>query len=587
MPSRVWSGAWLADVLLSKRPLCSPVVVTDRLRDLPVLVLDCQAAGATPGHGDLLELGWAVCEQQLAPATIHAHWIARRTDRPVPRAIRELTGWNEAHAASALSEEAAWSALSEDASRLQHSMQRPSVPTLIHYARFELPFLLDLHARLGHGAAFPFEVLCVHAIAARLFPELPRRNIRALAGYLGHSTELSRRCEGHVRATAFIWRALIPQLEAAGVQTWDQLRAWLQATPRPSRPARRSYPLPAAQRRALPDRPGIYRLRRSNADVLYVGKATSIKKRIAGHFSSGGRPNERALEMLTQVHTVDFVETESILEAALLESDEIKRLDPAYNVQLRSAERHAWFASRDLSEQLPAPDAAHRTGPLPSQRALAPFAALIELAGGAEASPRLRASALAVPWHIGPEQALFAAGWHVFATEHLNHDASSPARRIERAARTLWLLRGRDEVAASTEAAPDAWDQARVLRRLERNLVQGGLIKRRARWLCLLAEADVAFREAPMRQARRLVLSCARVLERGPLAHVAELASCAPRSWVPHQRRQACFDAASYDRMRVLTTELHRVLDEGGEVGVRVGSRLWLGERLVQLMRSL
>jgi len=93
----------------------------------------------------------------------------------------------------------------------------------------------------------------VHAIAARLFPDLPRRNIRALAGYLGHSTDLLRRSAGHVAATAFIWRALVPLLEADGIRTWRELTVWLGETAPRSRPARRVYPMAAQQRRALPE----------------------------------------------------------------------------------------------------------------------------------------------------------------------------------------------------------------------------------------------------------------------------------------------------------------------------------------------
>jgi len=44
------------------------------------------------------------------------------------------------------------------------------------------------------------------------YPDLPRRNLRALAGFLGHSLHLERRALGHVRATAFIWRKLVAEL---------------------------------------------------------------------------------------------------------------------------------------------------------------------------------------------------------------------------------------------------------------------------------------------------------------------------------------------------------------------------------------
>jgi len=48
--------------------------------------------------------------------------------------------------------------------------------------------------------------------------------------------------------------------------------------------------------------------------------------------------------------------------------------------------------------------------------------------------------------------------------------------------------------------------------------------------------------------------------------------------------RQACFDAAAYDRLRVLGTELRRVQAEGGEAALRVGAHVFAGERLAALM---
>src|SRR5437763_466044 len=118
------------------------------LRDLDVLVLDCQASGATPAYGDLLELGWAIGNGAgLGP--VHEYAVVPRTTRPISRAVRELTGWSEARAGLAVSETQAWLALRESLAN------RARMPTLIHFARFELRFLEDLHARLGDGSEFP------------------------------------------------------------------------------------------------------------------------------------------------------------------------------------------------------------------------------------------------------------------------------------------------------------------------------------------------------------------------------------------------------------------------------------------------
>lgn len=564
------------------------------LADLEVLAIDCQAGGATPAHGDLLEIAWAVCGPGAA-GPLQQCFVIPRTERRVPGPVRELTGWSEACLAEALPEQAVWAALRRDIEGVaaRNGGTWP-VPAVIHYARFELPFLRDLHERLDASGAFPIDAICLHAIATRLFPDLPRRNIRALAGYLGHSTDLLRRSGGHVEASAFIWRALVPRLGELSIRTTDELSAWLER-PAPARSReRRVFPLASERRRALPDRPGVYRFLRSNGDVLYVGKAASIKKRVAGHFSarSSARSSksptattERVLELLSQVQDVAFTETASILEAALLESDEIKRIDPPYNVQLRTGERSAWFATAEMSAAAVLPDAAHRIGPLPSERALLGLSALIALAAGDEPSSGLQACALSVPAMFLPDPELFAEGLRSFAALHLTAASRSPRAQVDRGARALWLSRGRAEVEAPEERDPDQWDGARVLRRLERTLTHTSLLMRRARWLSLLAHADVAFRERSQAAARGFVVADAQILERHDLASVTELSALPERRMPARQLRQRCFDATGYDRMRVLATELNRIHGDGGEVAVRVGSHLLSGEKLARILR--
>lgn len=172
------------------------------LRDLEVLVLDCQASGATPEHGDLLEIGWGFA----GPAGlrgVEAHWIRPKTARRVPAPIRRLLGWSERCLETALDEEEAWARLL--------SQSTPGAPTVIHWARFERPFLRALA-----GGEPPFDIRCLHAIAERLFEDLPKKNIRALAGHLGHSTALERRARGHVEATGHAWLAMVEKLEREG-----------------------------------------------------------------------------------------------------------------------------------------------------------------------------------------------------------------------------------------------------------------------------------------------------------------------------------------------------------------------------------
>jgi hypothetical protein len=118
-------------------------------------------------------------------------------------------------------------------------------------------------------------------------------------------------------------------------------------------------------------------------------------------------------------------------------------------------------------------------------------------------------------------------------------------------------------------------------------LVQAGLLLRRARWLCLLSEATVAFRERDMERARAVFISQGAVVERFELAHVAAVAALPARRWPALPERRRCFDIATYDRLRVLLTELQRVRGEGGEIAMRIGRHTLGSARLTPLMSDV
>jgi excinuclease ABC subunit C len=90
----------------------------------------------------------------------------------------------------------------------------------------------------------------------------------------------------------------------------------------------------AAYLKTLPDAPGVYRMLNAAGEVLYVGKAKSLKKRV-GSYALRGNHNERITRMISETAEMLFVTTASEIEALLLESNLIKRLKPRYNVSYR------------------------------------------------------------------------------------------------------------------------------------------------------------------------------------------------------------------------------------------------------------
>ena len=86
--------------------------------------------------------------------------------------------------------------------------------------------------------------------------------------------------------------------------------------------------------RHAPLGPGVYRMMGAEGEVLYVGKARSIKKRIAA-YTTPERQSTRIARMVAQTRSMVFVSTETEAEALLLEANLIKQLKPRYNVVLR------------------------------------------------------------------------------------------------------------------------------------------------------------------------------------------------------------------------------------------------------------
>jgi excinuclease ABC subunit C len=84
----------------------------------------------------------------------------------------------------------------------------------------------------------------------------------------------------------------------------------------------------------LPNSPGVYRMFNAAGDVLYVGKARSLKKRV-GNYAAGRVHSNRIARMVRETANMEFVITKTETEALLLEANLIKRLRPKFNVLLR------------------------------------------------------------------------------------------------------------------------------------------------------------------------------------------------------------------------------------------------------------
>ncbi|HEX5829097.1 MAG TPA: excinuclease ABC subunit UvrC [Candidatus Limnocylindrales bacterium] len=98
----------------------------------------------------------------------------------------------------------------------------------------------------------------------------------------------------------------------------------------------------------LPDRPGVYLMKDARGDVLYVGKAQSLRHRVRSYWqkqSTGGRRGEvhRIREVIDKVADLEVTEVDSVSEALLLEANLIKRFRPRFNIRLKDDKSYPYI----------------------------------------------------------------------------------------------------------------------------------------------------------------------------------------------------------------------------------------------------
>jgi len=112
----------------------------------------------------------------------------------------------------------------------------------------------------------------------------------------------------------------------------------------------------AERRRELPDAPGVYVFRDRAGNALYVGKANSIRKRVASHFSGKGSGRGAGMggtaELIDRTESIETLVTQTEAEALLAEQSFIKRLRPRFNIRLRDDKSYP-YVGVSLDEEFP------------------------------------------------------------------------------------------------------------------------------------------------------------------------------------------------------------------------------------------
>lgn len=113
---------------------------------------------------------------------------------------------------------------------------------------------------------------------------------------------------------------------------------------------RRSNPVNTTKK--FPETPGVYYMKNARGAVIYIGKAINLKRRVSSYFQKAH--DTRVEKMVSEITTIDFKKTPSVLEALILEANEIRRLMPKYNVRERDDKSYLYLVF--TKEKFPKPE---------------------------------------------------------------------------------------------------------------------------------------------------------------------------------------------------------------------------------------
>ena len=131
------------------------------------------------------------------------------------------------------------------------------------------------------------------------------------------------------------------------------------------------------QLKNLPDSPGVYLMKDKSGEIIYVGKAISLKNRVRQYFQSSTNHSKKVYSMVKQIHDFEYIMVQNEVEALVLESNLIKKNRPKYNILLRDDKQYPYIKVT-LNERFPRvlktrrieKDGAKYFGPYPSATAV-------------------------------------------------------------------------------------------------------------------------------------------------------------------------------------------------------------------------
>lgn len=275
-------------------------------------IVDIETTGGYASDNQMIEIAVAVSDGEKV---LETYETLLNPGRKIPVYIAGFTGINDNMVANA-------PAFKDIALALFKLLEGKIF--VAHNVNFDFSFVQKAFADVG--IQYQSKRLCTVRLARKIYPGFKSYSLGNLCQQLGILLTNAHRAGGDCRATSVLFSMLVKK------DTEGHIRETLKKT---SGELTLPPNLAKAEFDRLPLTPGVYYFHDSGGKVIYIGKAISLKKRVASHFS-GKNDTERKQHFLRDIHSVSFELCGNELIALLLEAQEIKKLWPKYNRAMKN-----------------------------------------------------------------------------------------------------------------------------------------------------------------------------------------------------------------------------------------------------------
>lgn len=269
-------------------------------------IVDIETTGGFAGRNKITEVAIYIHDGEKV---VDSYETLINPEQNIPSYITGLTGINQSMVDKA-------PAFSEVAAKIYELLEDKVF--VAHNVHFDYSFLKRELEK--NDLKFSPKKVCTVRLSREIVPGLRSYGLGKLCEQLNIPIDNRHRAGGDAKATAQLFGLLMqrnPEFVAYAIK-------------RNSGETKLPPNLPKEEYEELPELPGVYYFIDAHGEIIYVGKAKNIKKRITSHFS-GTSKNRRNQYIRNEIHHIDYELTGNELVALLLESSEIKRLWPKYN----------------------------------------------------------------------------------------------------------------------------------------------------------------------------------------------------------------------------------------------------------------